>query len=193
MMKFKAMTLEQVTRAICMRRYAWGKRVQQIADESGVPARTLHDVIVGKPFSEAVRSRLEGYLRTPAGPSALRQDNNRKRNPDSPRFRLLRRIFRARSLAQQLKLPVCDRDRLKSFSDGELRSYFYNLGDRVKRHVMNLDPAIARQWKLADDMEAWEFIERIDQLRALKQARDTRLAHDRALPAQARPSRRAVV
>jgi hypothetical protein len=159
----------------------------------GVPARTLHDVIVGKPFSEAVRSRLEGYLRTPAGPAALRQNNNRKRNPDSPRFRLLRRIFRARLLAQQFKLPVCDRDRLKSFSDGELRSYFYNLGDRVKRHVMNLDPAIARRWKLADDMEAWEFIERIDQLRALKQARDTRLAHDRALPAQAWPSRRAVV
>jgi hypothetical protein len=68
------------------------------------------------------RRRLEGYLRTPAGPSALRQDNNRKRNPDSPRFRLLLRIFRARSLAQQFKLPVCDRDRLKSFTDGGLRS-----------------------------------------------------------------------
>ena len=92
-MKFKPMTPEQVTRGVCMRRYAWGKRVQQLADESGVPARALHDVIVGKPFSEAVRSRLEGYLRTPAGPSALRQDNNRKRNPDSPRFRLLRASF----------------------------------------------------------------------------------------------------
>ena len=75
-MKFKPMTPEQVTRGVCMRRCAWGKRVQQLADESGVSARALHDVIVGKPFSEAVRSRLEGYLRTPAGPSALRQDNN---------------------------------------------------------------------------------------------------------------------
>ena len=93
MMNFKPLRPEQVTRGICMRRYAWGKRVQQIADESGVPARTLHDVIVGKPFSEAVRSRLEGYLRTPAGPAALSQDNNRKRNPDSPRFRLLRASF----------------------------------------------------------------------------------------------------
>ena len=110
--------------------------------------------------------------------SALRQDNNRKRNSDSPRFGLLRRIFRARSLAQQCKLPVCDRDRLKSFTDGELRSYFYNLGDRVKRHVMDLDPAIARQWKLADDMEAWEFIERLDQLRAHRQVRNSRLPRE---------------
>ena len=34
MMNFKPLTPEQVTRGICMRRYAWGKRVQQIADES---------------------------------------------------------------------------------------------------------------------------------------------------------------
>jgi hypothetical protein len=109
-MKFKPMTPEQVTRSVCMRRYAWGKRVQQLADESGVPARTLHDVIVGKPFSEAVRSRLERYLCTPAGPAALRQDNNRTRNPDSPRFLLLRRIFRVRSLAQQFTGPTAQRD-----------------------------------------------------------------------------------
>ena len=173
MMNFKPLTPEQVTRGICMRRYAWGKRVQQIADESGVSARVLHDVIIGKPFSEAVRCRLEGYLRTPAGPAALRQDNDRGRDPDAQRFRLLRRIMRARRLAQDYGLPLCDRDRLKAMTDGQLRAYFYNLGDRVKRHVMSLDLATARQWKLPDDMEAWEFIERIDQLRAHRQQRDS--------------------
>ena len=38
-----------------------------------------------------------------------------------------------------------------------------------------LDLAIARQWKLPDDMEAWEFIERVDQLRAHRQERSARL------------------
>jgi hypothetical protein len=175
MMNFKPLTPEQVTRGICMRRYAWGKRVQQIADESGVPARILRDVIVGKPFSEAARCRLEGYLRAPAGPAALRQDNDRGRDPDVQRFRLLRRIMRARALAKQFGLPLCDRDRLKAMTDGGLRAYFYNLGDRVKRHVMSLDLAIARQWKLPDDMEAWEFIERVDQLRAHRQERNSSL------------------
>jgi hypothetical protein len=37
---------------------------------------------------------------------------------------------------------------------------------------MSLDPTIAQRWKLPDDMEAWEFIERIDQLRAHRQERN---------------------
>jgi hypothetical protein len=56
---------------------------------------------------------------------------------------------------------------------GELHAYFYNLDDRIKRHVMDQDPTIAQRWKLADDMPAWEFIERLDQLRA--QERSSRL------------------
>jgi hypothetical protein len=55
-------------------------RADHRADD-GVPARVLRDLIVGKPFFEAVRCRLEGYLRTPAGPAALRQDNDRGRDP----------------------------------------------------------------------------------------------------------------
>ena len=46
-MKFKPMTPEQVTRGVCMRRCAWGKRVQQLADESGVPERALIDLAMG--------------------------------------------------------------------------------------------------------------------------------------------------
>jgi hypothetical protein len=55
----------------------------------------LHALAGCEAVAAAVRERckrcdilgLEGYLRTPAGPAALRRDNNRKRNPDSPRFR----------------------------------------------------------------------------------------------------------
>jgi hypothetical protein len=124
--------------------------------------------------------------------SALRQGNGGGRR-DAARVALLSRVLRVRSLAKQFGLHLCDRAHLKAMTDGELHAYFHNLDDSIKRHVMSPDATIAQRWKLPDEMEAWEFIERIDQLRALKQARDTRRAHDRALPAQARPSRRAVV
>jgi hypothetical protein len=34
------------------------------------------------------------------------------------RFRVLRRVLRARALAKQFDLPLCDRDRLKAMTDG---------------------------------------------------------------------------
>jgi hypothetical protein len=73
-------------------------------------------------------------------------------------------VLRARLLAKQFGLPLCDRAHLKAMTDGELHAYFYNLDDRIKRRVMSLDPTIAQRWKLPDDMEAREFIERLDQL-----------------------------
>jgi hypothetical protein len=63
-------------------------------------------------------------------------------------------------------------------TDGQLHAYFYNLDDRIKRHVMDQDPTIAQRSKLADDMPAWEFIERVDQLRAHRQERNSRLRHE---------------
>jgi hypothetical protein len=169
------MTPAQVTRGLAMRHYAWGKQIAQISDECGVPRQLLYDVIKGERFSEAVRVRLEGYLRTPAGPSALVQNNNRRWQGedgrlriDSERFRLLRRLMRARGLAKDYGLPLCRRERIKAMTATELKVYFYNLSDRVKVHIMSQDLSISRNWKLADDMEAWEFIERIDQLRALR-------------------------
>jgi hypothetical protein len=100
---------------------------------------------------------------------ALRQGNGGGRQRDAARVALLRRVLHVRSLAKQFGLPLCDRARLKAMTDGELRAYFYNLGDRVKRHIMSLDRTIAQRWKLPDDMEAWKFIERLDQLRAHRQ------------------------
>ena len=104
---------------------------------------------------------------------ALRQGNGGGQRRDAARVALLRRLLRLRSLAKQFGLPLCDRAQLKAMTNGELHAYFYNLDDRIKRHVMSLDPTIAERWKVPDDMEAWEFIERLDQLRA--QERSSRL------------------
>ena len=106
---------------------------------------------------------------------ALRQGNGGGRRRDAARVALLRRVLRVRSLAKQFGLPLCDRAYLKAMTDGELQAYFYNLDDRIKRHVMDQDPTDAQRWKLADDMPAWEFSERVDQLRAHRQERNSRL------------------
>jgi hypothetical protein len=194
------MTPAQVTRAISMRHYAWGKRIKQIADEAGVDVKHIYAVIKAEPFGEAIRARLEGYLKTPAGPSALVQNNDRRaQGPDGrmvidvERFRLLRRLMRARHLAVVHGLPICERSRLKALTNSELRVYFYNLGDRIKRHIMALDLSVSRHWKLPDEMEPWEFIERIDLLRAARSAGDARRDRDRAVLSQARTPARTVV
>jgi hypothetical protein len=77
----------------------------------------------------------------------------------------MRRVLRARLLAKQFGLPLCPCAHLKAMTDGELQAYFYNLDDRIKRPVMSLDLSIAQRWKLPDEMEAWEFIQRLAQLR----------------------------
>ena len=58
--------------------------------------------------------------------SALRQGNGGGRR-DAARVVLLRRVLRVRSPAKQFGLPLCDRDRLKAMTDGELHAYFYIL------------------------------------------------------------------
>ena len=102
---------------------------------------------------------------------ALRQRNGGGRRRDAARVALLR----VRSLAKQFGLPLCDRAQLKGMTDGELHAYFYNLDDRIKRYMLDQDPTIAQRWEVPDDMPAWEFIERLDQLRAHRQERNSRL------------------
>ena len=98
---------------------------------------------------------------------ALRQGNGGGQRRDAARVALLRRLLRLRSLAKQFGLPLCDRAQLKGMTDGELHAYFYNLDDRIKRYMLDQDPTIAQRWEVPDDMPAWEFIERLDQLRAI--------------------------
>jgi hypothetical protein len=68
--------------------------------------------------------------------------------------------MRDRALAKQFNLPLCDRDRLKAMTDGELHAYFYNLSGGIKSLVLEQNPEIARRWKFYDDMPVWEFAHR---------------------------------
>jgi hypothetical protein len=88
---------------------------------------------------------------------------------------LLRQVLRVRQLAERYGLPLCDDGQLELFADGELWAYFYNLSDGIKSLVLEQNPEIARRWKFYDDMPVWEFIERIDRLRAHCQERNSRL------------------
>jgi hypothetical protein len=90
---------------------------------------------------------------------------------------LLRRILRVRLLAKRYGIPLCDRGRLKVMTDGELHAYYFNLSARIKRLVLDQNPAIAQRWKFYDNMPVWEFVERIDRLRA-HQERNSRLARE---------------
>jgi hypothetical protein len=184
------MTPAQVTRGIAMRRYAWGKRIKQIADESGVPPNTIRDVLMAKPFSDAVRSRLEGYLKTPAGPAALVQNYDRvafeRKGITAARFMLLRRVVRLRKIAEIYQMPLAAKHRLKAMTDGELHAYFYTLSIRLKRAIMARERWITDKYKFFDSMEVWEFIERVDQLRTKIQAQNSGRPQDRPLPAPAR-------
>ena len=90
---------------------------------------------------------------------------------------LLRQVLRVRQLAERYGLPLCDDGQLELFTDGELRAYFYNLSDGIKRHILDQNPAIAQRWKFCDDIPVWEFIEQIDRLRA-HQEPNSRLARE---------------
>jgi hypothetical protein len=88
---------------------------------------------------------------------------------------LLRQVSRVRQLAERYGLPLCDDGQLELFTDGELRAYFYNLSDGIKRHILDQNPVLAQRWKFYDNMPVWEFVERVDQLRAHRQERNSRL------------------
>jgi hypothetical protein len=80
---------------------------------------------------------------------------------------LLRQVLRVRQLAERYGLPLLfDGDQLELLTDGELWAYYYNLSDSIKLHILEQNPAIAQRWKFYDDMPVWEFVERVDQLRA---------------------------
>ena len=88
---------------------------------------------------------------------------------------LLMRIARVRTIAERLGIPLCDRGRFKAMSDGALQAYYFNLSNSIKCRIFRENPEIARRWKFYDSMPVWEFIERVDQLRANRQERNSRL------------------
>jgi hypothetical protein len=66
----------------------------------------------------------------------------------------------------------CDSDRLLRMTDGDLHAYFFNLGDRIKRHIMAQDPVITRRWHFPDSMAPWEFGEWFRRASRLSPRRD---------------------
>ena len=87
---------------------------------------------------------------------------------------LMRRILHVRQLAERYGLPLLfDGGQLEMFSDGELWAYFYNLSDGIKRHILDQNPVLAQRWRFPDNMPVWEFVERVNQLRAHRQERNS--------------------
>lgn len=170
------MTPSQIVRGVCLRRYMYGKPIQQISDECGLPYHTILSVIKGEPFTLEVAARLEGYLRTPARIAEKVYDRNPDGDIGKDRKHLLKRIRRAMALGITLGYHYRKVHRQLSFSEGELRAYCYNIEDGVRREILKLYPVISRLYKFADDMEPWEYVERLEELRASPKVRDA-VAH----------------
>lgn len=181
------MTPRQITRGVALRRYAYGKPIQQIADEAGLPYKHVLAVLKGEPMHIDVAARLTGWLRTPTSRMQRVHDRQDGDVMTGTRVYLLRRLARMRALSGHIKVPLHLRrvENLASFSDGELRAYIYNVEDLVRGRILELYPVIAEHWKFADDMEPWEVIERIDRLKNDPQARHTLLAHQRKVEEKA--------
>lgn len=165
----RKMTPSEITRGIAFRRYAFGKPIGQIAEEAGLPARYIYNVLKGLPFNLEIAARLEGYLRTPTTNREVRHDRNPDGEIGATRRSLLRRIARARALGFHLGWKI-RKENLAGFTENQLRAYAYNTEDRVKSSIMKFYPVMTSRFMMADDMEPWEVIERINDLKDNPQA-----------------------
>lgn len=164
----------QITRGLAFRRYAYGKPVQQIADETGLRYDQILSVLKGEPFNIEVAARLTGYLRTPCAREFKGKIHHERGECSETRRGLYKRLARMRAIARHFKKRVgfAKTEKLSAFSDGELRAYLHNAEDAVKEEILNLYPTISDHWKLSDDMAPWEYLERIDRLKMDPAARD---------------------
>jgi len=163
-------TQREIINRLRKRRYTWGKTLRELADESGIREEVLRDVLLGKPFTEVVAARLVGYLTTPAGPAALVRDLNTPAANRSRRFLIIRRIIRLGQLARRYGIWSKKQEMLKEWTEGRLLAYFYNLDSRLKAELMKRNPVLAGRFNLPDGLDAWEWIERLEQLHTGKLA-----------------------
>jgi hypothetical protein len=154
----------QIERGIAMRKYAWNKPVQQIADEVGVAAETVRRVLNRQTVSDESYAKLTSYLRTPAGAAAKINNRSAKASEKSPRRALERKAAKLCAMAVDFGLKVLSRTRLAEMTVGQLTAYYWRLDCRVKERILAAY-ALARGYILPDVLEAWEWIERLDQLR----------------------------
>ena len=175
MTELALMTPTQLTRGVALRRYGFGKSLQQIADESGLRVDQVRGVLKGGPVHVAVAAGLTGYLRTPCWRASKFHDRLGDDIMSESRAKLMERFVRMRILARALGKKSLGwsrvEERIASFTDNELRAYCYNAEDAVKEAILGLYPALAKLYKFSDGMAPWEYLERIDELKGSAQSR----------------------
>lgn len=160
----KPMSPMQVVKSLRHRHYTWGKPYRQIADECGLSVDTIRAVISGEPFGHATYATLVGYLRTPSSPRSL--INNRYKGDDStgPRRDLMRKCRHLGYVATRIGFGKIVEHQLNEMTLGQLWAYYWNLEYRVKERIIRERIDLARRYILPDHLQAFEWIERLDQL-----------------------------
>lgn len=160
----RPMTRAEVERGVRMRKHAFGKPAQQIADEAGVSLKSVNAVLRMESVSPEAYAALTGYLRTPY--SKLDVINNRaaRAAEKGPRAQIEKRIRLLARIAFRYDVRAKSPATRASMTVGELHAYFWNLDRRVKEAVLKRYPDIAKRFILPDSLQAWEWIERLDQI-----------------------------
>lgn len=154
----------QVVKALRQRHYSWGKPLRQIADETGLHVNTIRAVIRGDQFTPETYARLVGYIKTPAGPAALINSRYRGDTSTGPRRDLMRRCRHLGYIATRLGFAKIVEHRLNEKTIGQLWAYYWQLEFRVKERIIKERIQLARRYILPDHLQAFEWIERLDQL-----------------------------
>lgn len=164
----RLMTVPQIKRGISVRKFVWRKPTQQIADEAGLNVETINKVLRGEPVSTESYAKLSSYLRTPAGPHALINNRASRATEDSVRRSLTSRLMRLAALAINYDIRTRSRESCAAMTVGELRAYYYRLRIRVREKIL-LDQrwpdSVRGKFVIPDMLEAWQWVERLDQLR----------------------------
>ena len=164
----RAMTPREIQNGLRKRKYSWGKSTTELAAEIGVSTETVNAAILGKPISEFSIAKIVVYLQVPMGPAGLVRNRGKNAKPQSERHFLVRRIVRLAMLARQYGIYSRKREMLKEYSNGQLRSYFWNLDARLKQELIKRHQLLASRFLLSDSMDAWEWIERLEKLGQVK-------------------------
>lgn len=159
------MTVPQITRGIRMRKHAWGKPTQQIADEAGVHHSVINAVLKEQGVSPAAYALLTSYLRTPAGPWAMINNRHARASATGARAALERKVRRLSVMAIGFDLRVMPGSRMAQLTTGELKAYYWRLDWRVKERIIAANRDVTGRFVIPDSLEAWEWIERITLLR----------------------------
>jgi hypothetical protein len=159
----KQMTVPQIERGIRMRKWGLNNPTQAIADAAGVNIKVINAILKGERVSDEAYALLTSYLRTPAGPFAVRHSRNKDQSK-------LRRSLNIK-LGRLMKLGISrgmhhfrHKATLTTYTIPQLQAYFHFVDWRVKEDILINEP-LAPLYSMPDELEAWEWLERFEQLR----------------------------